>query len=110
MRHWGFDPGVIRSLSQPPRQIGGPTEWFSDEDYPEEAVRSRQQGSVLTRLIVGIDGRVADCIILDSSGYPALDRRTCEVLITRGRYQPALAASGEPVRGLASIRFYWSMP
>ena len=108
MRKWGFDPEVLRSLSRAPVPIGSPAQWFSDKDYPGKAVQSYRQGNVLTRLVIGTDGRVAECVVVDGS-YPVLDRRTCEVLLSRGRYQPALSAAGEPVRALAPLRPNWRL-
>lgn len=110
MRNWGFDPAVLRSLSRPARAIGGLTEWFSDRDYPAEAVRLGHKGSVLTRLVIDTQGGVAQCVLVEVSGHDSLDRRTCQVLVRRGRFQPALTAAGEPTRGLMAVRIKWSKP
>lgn len=109
MRDWGFDPAVMRSLSRQAAAVGGAAKWLSDSDYPKEAIRQRQQGSVLTRLVVGSDGRIAQCEIVEGSGQPLLDKRTCEVL-RRVPYEPALNAAGEPVRGMTSVRIVWRLP
>jgi TonB family protein len=110
MRDWGFDPAVMRSLTRPATAIGGAAKWLSDRDYPLEAIQQGQQGSVLTRLVVGVDGRIAQCAVVESSGYPVLDKRTCEVLVKRVAYEPALNAAGEAVRGMTSIRIVWRLP
>lgn len=110
LRDWGFDPAVIQSLSRVPTPIGGPAQWFTDRDYPEQAVRARITGSVLTRLIVGPDGRVGECIVVEGSGETLLDQRTCQLLLRRGRYQPALTADGRPVRAMSSVRIHWRLP
>jgi TonB family protein len=107
LRDWGFDPEVMASLSRTPRPVVEPARWFSAADYPMQAVRARLAGSVLTRLIIGADGRVAECFVVEGSGAPVLDRRTCELLLRRGRYEPALTASGEPVRAMSSVRIHW---
>lgn len=109
MRDWGFDPTVMRSLSRPAAAVGGAAKWLSDGDYPLEAVRLRQQGSVLTRLVVGPDGRLSQCLIVEGSGHPVLDKRTCEIL-KRVPYETALNAAGEAVRGMTSIRIVWRLP
>ncbi|HEX6375170.1 MAG TPA: energy transducer TonB [Allosphingosinicella sp.] len=110
LRDWGFDPEVIQSLSRTPRAVNGPAQWFSDRDYPYEAVRNRISGSVLTRLVIGADGRVAECIIVEGSGEILLDRTTCDLLVRRGRYEPALTATGQPVRAMSSVRIHWRLP
>jgi hypothetical protein len=108
MRKWGFDPEVLRSLSRAPVPIGSPGQWFSDKDYPGEAIQTYLQGRVLTRLVIGTDGRVAECVVVEGR-HPVLDRRTCEILLSRGRYQPALSAAGEPVRALTPLRPIWRL-
>jgi len=110
MSDWGFDPAVMRSLSRPPTPVIPAAHWFTDRDYPMEAIRLNQQGGVLTRLIVGTDGRVAECLVVDGSGVPILDSVTCRVLVERGRYKPALTAAGDPVRALTSVRIQWRIP
>lgn len=110
IRKWGFDPEVVRSLSRRPIPIGGPPQWFSSDDYPMEAIQFSQQGIVLTRLVIEADGRVSECVVVEGGGHPALDRRTCEVILGRGRYQPALTAAGQPVRALSHLRTVWRMP
>lgn len=110
MRDWGFDPAVMRSLSRPAAAVGGAAKWLSDRDYPWEAIRLRQQGSVLTRLVIGADGRIGQCEIVQGSGHPVLDRRTCEILRKRVPFEPALDAARQPVRGMTSVRITWRLP
>ena len=66
-------------------------------DYPPSALREREQGTPRFRLTVGPDGRVTGCVILVSSGSPALDSTTCRVLRSRARFTPAVDANGRPV-------------
>ena len=110
LRDWGFDAEVIQSLSRVPEPIDGPAQWFSDRDYPFEAVRKRISGSVLTRLVISSEGRVAECIVIEGSGEILLDRTTCDLLMKRGRYRPALTAAGQPVRAMSSVRIVWRLP
>ena len=110
LREWGFDPEVIQSLRHGPKPINGPVEWFSARDYPYEAVRARITGSVLARLVVGVDGRISECVLVERSASPLLNSTTCKILVQRGRYEPALSASGDPVRAMTSVRIYWRLP
>lgn len=71
-------------------------------DYPPSALREREQGRPGFRLTVGPDGRVTGCVILVSSGSPALDSTTCRVLRSRARFTPAVDSNGRPVEDL-----YW---
>ena len=110
MRDWGLDPAVTRSLSRRPEAIGGAAKWLSDRDYPSSALREHQQGSVLTRLVVDPNGRIEQCHIVESSGYPVLDEKTCRVLGERVPFEPALSSAGEKVRAMTSLRIVWRLP
>lgn len=110
MRDWGFEPDEIRSQSRPATILGGAARWLRDEDYPNEAIRRGHEGNVLTRLVVEATGQASKCEVVEGSGSRILDQKTCRVLLDRVRYEPALSASGAPVRGLHSIRISWRMP
>lgn len=110
MRDWGLDPAVINSLRQSAEPDKPPVEWFSDADYPSEAIKAQQSGTVLARYTVDVTGRVTECVIVDGSGHAALDRQTCAVIVKRGRYKPAIAADGRPTRSMAAIRIRWLLP
>jgi protein TonB len=66
-------------------------------DYPPSALQEREQGRPGFRLTVGPDGRVTGCVVLVSSGSPALDSTTCQVMRSRARFSPALDSNGRPV-------------
>jgi TonB family protein len=69
---------------------------ISNDDYPAEAVRRNEQGTVAFRLDIGVDGRVSGCSIHESSGSAILDASTCRILRARARFRPALDAQGRP--------------
>jgi TonB family protein len=110
LRRWGFDPKVIRSLRTPVKQVESAASWISDADYPDKAIPDGASGSVLTRLKVDADGKVSDCLVVESSGNAMLDETTCRILRTRGRFHPAIDAAGNPTAGLTAIRIRWLLP
>ena len=71
---------------------------FSDADYPEVAVMKGQSGRVEFALLIGEDGRVADCTIVSTSGVPSLDSQACALLKKRARFEPALGMDGKPAK------------
>lgn len=83
---------------------------FSDDDYPDEAIRHEEQGAVGFRLTVGADGRAADCTIVESSGFRSLDNATCRILTSRLRAKPARDRNGKPVPDTMSGRIKWVLP
>ena len=76
------DGGLIEAQSDPGNR--GPK-------YPDIAWRQRQSGSVVIRMHVDMQGRVARAEILESSGHPALDRAARDAL-AKWQFIPALRA------------------
>jgi TonB family protein len=83
---------------------------FSEDDYPEEALAKREEGTVAFRITVGVDGRVSDCTVAGSSGSELLDTATCRILGERARFLPARNAAGQPVTDTHSGRIRWVLP
>jgi TonB family protein len=83
---------------------------FSTDDYPAEAIRNGEQGSVEVSLTVGADGKVADCIVKQSSGSPSLDVQTCRIMWTRAHFTPARDGQGRAVNDTYRQRINWELP
>ena len=85
--------------------------YFSTDDYPREALRRREEGTVLFSVLYGADGRVADCVVTGSSGSPSLDQTTCRIVRERVRVRPARDAQGNAVpRRDEGMAVTWSLP
>jgi TonB family protein len=84
--------------------------YFGTGDYPPEAIRGRQHGTVLFDALIGANGRALACRVARSSGAPALDQRTCDVVIARVRFHPARDNRGVAVQGTYSSRVTWELP
>jgi protein TonB len=70
---------------------------FSADDYPAEAQRNNEEGTVQAELAVDAKGRVRDCTIIRSSGHRSLDDATCNILKRRARFRPARDVNGKAV-------------
>ena len=79
---------------------GTDLEWLSGEfhssDYPR-SVRAGVGGKVEFHFIVGVNGRVTDCVITRSTGNAVLDSTTCLVVVKRFRFRPATDANRRPI-------------
>jgi protein TonB len=95
---------------QPARAKANLTSYFSDDDYPQDAIRNEQQGTTGFRLDVGPDGRVTNCTITSSSGSSSLDSTTCRLLRSRARFTPATDSSGAKTTDSVSGRIAWRLP
>ena len=67
------------------------------KDYPKVLQEKGQRVIVEVRFTVGADGRPKNCRTYKSSGYAALDKVTCEVVVKRFRYEPARTFSGQAI-------------
>jgi protein TonB len=82
---------------------------FTSDDYPVDALRRNEQGTVATRLRIDSNGRVSGCTIVASSGSRSLDDATCKILTERARFSPARDAEGEAVPDTYDQRVTWQL-
>ena len=80
-----------------------------DNDYPEEARRRNEEGTVTIAVTVGMNGMSQGCTIVGSSGSPSLDRRTCEIVNARAMFLPASDGAGGRRVGIFCGRLTWSL-
>jgi TonB family protein len=99
-------PSTLRSVGGPP--IGaGLASYVSNDDYPPEALARGEQGTTCFSLIVGVDGRVRNCMVTASSGSMSLDETTCRILRERARFRPAMLNTGQPTEDIVHSRMTW---
>lgn len=94
LRGWNVDVEQLRAVRERPRMT---RPLVTHDDYPGDALRRGVSGEVVIRFTVGVNGRVTDCTVLQSSGDDGLDRGTCALARQKGRYSPAIGADGAPV-------------
>ena len=101
---------AVAPESEGPRRAqsaGNLAQYFSNDDYPVEALRRGAQGTVAFRLDIDASGTPTACTIEQSSGDAALDQATCDIVRTRARFRPARDAQGRPVPDTHSARVTW---
>jgi protein TonB len=76
------------------------------DDYPSASLRACEQGAVAVRVNIATNGRVTACEVAQSSGFPRLDEKTCEVAMRRWRYNPAKEGD-TPVEAQIVQRVKW---
>jgi len=87
-----------------------PARWTSSEDYPVSAIRAGAEGTARIGWTIGIDGRAKDCRVLSSSGNADLDKASCDAILLRARYSPALDQHGNPIESYSERRIRWKLP
>lgn len=70
---------------------------FSADDYPADAQRNGEEGTVQAELAIDTRGHVNRCSIIRSSGHSSLDNATCNILERRARFIPARDRNGHAV-------------
>ena len=83
---------------------------FSADDYPVEALRKEEQGTVTARMNIGLTGKLESCSIEQSSGSAALDSTTCNILTQGAEFIPALDEHGKPKTDSYLQRVSWRLP
>ena len=110
-------PRATTSAAPPPPTFYGkarmampidPGRWITPDDYKVDG--ERLEGDVGFRVDVTPAGRVARCMITQSSGHPRLDEHTCQLIARRARFEPALDRDGNPTTGNFSNRVIWRLP
>jgi protein TonB len=92
------------------KPMGRSGNWVTTDDYPARDLREGNQGVTRFLLAIGTDGRVQSCQIIGSSGFPGLDRTTCEKVRTRARFESATDGSGNRIAGTFSGSIRWVIP
>ncbi|MEL7196918.1 MAG: energy transducer TonB [Pseudomonadota bacterium] len=100
---------VLRSREAPPRLISYQAIDAKPADYPPQAWKEGQVGSVRFELAVDATGKPTQCTILESSESELLDAKTCEIAMARAEFEPALDVDGNPVAGVHRDYQVWSM-
>jgi protein TonB len=105
-------PQTAEAPSCPLTHPGSPlyAQMFSNDDYPRSALRKHQQGRVCYRITVGTNGRITECRINQSSGYPVLDAITCKIAQERMHFIPAHDEAGNPTVDYYDLAVEWRLP
>ncbi len=74
-----------------------------EPDYPSISQRLGEVGSVVVELLVGVDGRVSDSRVKQSSGYERLDKAALKGL-SRCRFTPG-TVDGNPEAAWAQMKY-----
>lgn len=103
-------PPAPPTVSKAAGAKGNPAQWITQDDYPPGALRREESGTTAVSWEINSQGRVQNCKVTSSSGSPELDNTVCRLLERRGRYSPAMDASGNPIVSRASRRVVWQLP
>ena len=103
-------PAPSNVVSKAAGAKGDENGWVSVDDYPPAAIRGGDQGTSVIAWTINTTGRVENCHTTQSSGSAALDDAACRAITRRGRYSPAMNATGQPIATTKSRRVKWVLP
>lgn len=86
-----------------PVHIAGGIDNARDYPVPEGGRQARRGNEVIVKVTVGTDGRASNCSIYRASRDAEADRITCQLVVERLRFKPAMDRNGNPV----AATFYW---
>jgi hypothetical protein len=105
----GLDGPSLRALQQPATPIGSPLDWIKSEDYPFTMLSMGKSAALLVWLDIDETGKVTDCRVINAIGDGPFRKRGCEKLIERAKFQPAISASGSPIRSYMERKIIWTV-
>ncbi|MBS3931508.1 MAG: TonB family protein [Sphingomonadales bacterium] len=103
-------PPPPRFTPKAARAKGNMAGWVGENDYPTSDLRAGHEGRTAYRLSIDTSGKVTNCTVTASSGWPGLDKTTCDKLTSRGKFEPATNSDGERVAGTFSSAVSWRIP
>lgn len=80
----------------------------SSDDYPPASQRAEEEGTTRIEVVVGTNGRVTNCQVIQSSGHSRLDDAACRMATRRWRYKPA-QMDGAPVESRDQKNVVWRL-
>ncbi len=90
--------------------MNNPGGWVTPADYPPEALREKRGGALRFLVRIAADGTPVECNVIESSGVPSLDEKTCSLIIKRAKFYPAQDADGRSVASSYTNAIRWSLP
>lgn len=89
---------------------GNPGKWVTNDDYRSRWIMEELSGTARFTLQIDARGKVTGCSITRSTGHPALDAATCDLVTKRARFDAARDSTGKPVAGTYSNSVTWRIP
>ena len=79
-------------------------------NYPRGSLKRGEQGVVGIDVTTDQQGRLRSCQVARSSGFPALDEATCDLLIAHLKMKPFLAPNGGGIVRHQQGQIVWALP
>lgn len=81
--------------------------WYRNVTMPADLYRQRAEGLVSYQVDLDEEGRPSNCLVTETSGFPALDILTCDIVVSKGKFVSALDEAGDPIASTYSGYKSW---
>jgi len=109
-RYWNIGTATTPAFKEPAKSLTPLFSAFKSDDYPWQAIRNDETGISGLVLLIDDNGKLADCMIDQTSGIATLDAMACFVIQNRVKFAPAIGIDGKPVRSVLTQRIQWLLP
>ncbi|MEY4878709.1 MAG: Gram-negative bacterial TonB protein C-terminal [Pseudomonadota bacterium] len=79
-------------------------------EYPQEALVANQEGAVVLRATIGLDAKMTNVSVVETSGHPILDDAAVLVLRNAQLSQPPMTPDGQPTSADVLVDATWTLP
>jgi protein TonB len=109
-KYYHIDQALQDQLKSRARTVAPLVSIFSTDDYPAQAVFNRDSGLSSIVLLVDENGKLADCMVDQTSGVASLDAMSCQIIRQRAKFVPAIVPDGKPAKDAMTTRIRWERP
>lgn len=107
VKAWGLDPVQQEALTKRAIPVTSLRKWLTPSDYPKGPLAIGASAIVRFRIMVGADGLPTKCAIQQATLSPEFTKLTCDLLMRRARFNPALDGEGKPVASFYTNSVRW---
>ena len=105
---WGYDLAVEAALTRRATPAASPATWLHSNDFPDKSLIQGHNGLVRFRLDIDAVGQPTGCRILYRTNPDEFADLSCQLLLKRARFRPALNAAGKPVKSYYINNIRWN--
>jgi hypothetical protein len=106
-QHWNIGEANGAKLKERASSKANLATYVRNEDYPAVALQNREMGEVGFALLIDATGKIADCMVIATSGVASLDAQSCATMTSRAKFNPAIGTDGKPAKDALTARIRW---
>jgi len=109
MKSWGLDIERHRTMTRLAEPVGDFGSWLISSDYPVVSVLRGTEANLYVRMMVDETGAPTSCHV-QATTSPEFGEISCQGLMKRARFNPALDAAGVPMPSIFQTSINYRLP